>query len=117
MSNHFSIGTRSVAPAVEQQPAVAHVGNEHRIPHGSIRPDTQADGVVLSALGVTVTHVLGALTCLVALVMHVRCLSVRCSSVDGTQDRGHGQVAAGRGQSRSEGHTSSAFNPALGPWE
>src|SRR5262245_36610175 len=60
------MGTRSIAPAVERQPAVARVSNEQRVRHGSARPVAAID-------------VVGVLTRLVALVMHVPlCPSVRC---------------------------------------
>ncbi len=37
-----------------------------------------------------------------------------CSCLDGTQDRGRRAGDSGRGAVPQEGHTSSAFNPALG---
>lgn len=82
---------------MEKQPSFAHVGNEHRIWHGSTRTDTVADAALRVSLVVTVTHVVGDLTCLVALLMHVPLPVCAVSCVDGTQDRGHGQVAAGSG--------------------
>jgi hypothetical protein len=100
---------------VEQQRAIAQVGNEHRIRHGNLQPDPAADAVVLSVLGVTLTPVVGVLPYLVALVIHVPLPVCAVSCVDGTQDRGDRAGGSGRGPSRV-GHTSSACNPALGPW-
>lgn len=68
---------------------MAQVGNEHRILHRSTRPDYAGDAVLLLALVLTVTHVVGTLTWLVALVMHVPLPVCAVSRVDGTQDRGH----------------------------
>jgi hypothetical protein len=56
-------------------------------------PDTAADTVLPLTLVVTVTHVVGALTCLVVLVMPVCALSF----MDGTQDRGHRAGGSGSG--------------------
>jgi hypothetical protein len=101
---------------VKKEPPVAHGGDEHGVRNGSTRPDTVLDTVLSSAPVVTVTHVVCVLGCLVALVLHVPSPVCAVSCVDGTQDRGHrAWWQRGRGQSRV-GHTSSAFNPALGPW-
>jgi hypothetical protein len=74
------------------------VGNEDRIRHGSIRPDTAADAVVPLALVVIGMNIVGALVCLVALVMHVPYARL-CGGVAWTAPRtgDTGQVAAGSG--------------------
>jgi hypothetical protein len=56
---------------VEDQPAGPHIGKEPGGWHGSIQSGTAAAAVLRLALVVTVTHVVGALSCMVALVMHV----------------------------------------------
>lgn len=74
------------------------MGNEHRDGHGGIRSDTAADDV---AVVVTVTHVVVALACLVALVMHGPvCPSVWCLVWTAPGPGTPGLVEAGRGQSR-----------------
>jgi hypothetical protein len=98
---------------MEQQPAVAQVGTEHRIWHGSIRLDTAAGTVVLSTLGGTLTPVVAALIRLVALVMHVPLPVCAVSCVDGTQDRG--QRAGGSGVGGSPAWDTPAQR-ATRPW-
>lgn len=77
------------------------MGNEHRDWHGSTRSDAAAADVSLAVVG-TVTHVVVALACLVALVMHGSvCPSVSCLSwrAPRTGDTGLGGSGVG-GQSR-----------------
>jgi hypothetical protein len=91
------------------------VGNEHGIRHGTPRPDTAADAVVPLALVVTVTHVIAALTHMVALVMHV-CHARLCGVLRGRHPGpGTPGLVSGVGGNPACGHTSSAFDPALGP--
>lgn len=87
-SEGLKICTRSLAPAVEKQRPVTQVGNEHRVRRGCTRPDTAADAMMPLALVVTVTHIVGALDCLGALVMHVPYARL-CGvcAVDGTRGR------------------------------
>jgi hypothetical protein len=70
---------------VENQPPIAPVGNKDGIRHAATRRATTVDAVLPSALVGTVTHAVGALTCMVALRMHVPLPVCVMPCVDGTR--------------------------------
>jgi hypothetical protein len=65
-----------------------------------------------------VTWVVGVPASKAVVMLHVF-LAPLCvaSSLDGTQDRGQRAGGRGWGPVPHEEHTSSAFDPVLGPWE
>ncbi len=89
-------------------------GKEHRGWHDRTRPDAAIDAQP-QWLVVALTLVAGAPASRVILMLHV-ILTCLCGVLHGRHP-GPGHRADGRGWGQSRvGHTSSARNPALGPW-